>query len=400
MEPDDLCPRPEFAPPPRTQPMVPGIHPAVVYRCESPGHADRLLGGEEEGHVYARDGHPNADWLAEKCRLLHRADRAAICGSGMAALTAAVLSHVGQGDAVVAADALYGRSAQLLSKELPRFGVACKTIDACDLDAVSKACASGAKLLIAETISNPLLRVADVRALAEIATSHGVRLLIDNTFAGPAVFRPLEFGADLVVESITKIMNGHSDVVLGLVCGRDEAWPDVEQTISTWGLSSSPFDCWLAQRGLGTLALRVDRANANALAAARMLETHPAASSVRYPGLESHPDHAVAKRQFGERFGTMVAFDLPGGTEVAAAFIAAAGRIAFAPSLGDLSTTLSHPESTSHRGLTPQQRASLGISGGTIRLSMGIESEAAVLEAVAEGLSVLNSRPENSQRGK
>ena len=243
------------------------------------------------------------------------------------------------------------------------------------------------KLLLAETIANPLLEVADIAALAEVAHRRGVVLLIDNTFASPILCRPLELGADLVMESLTKTMNGHSDVVLGLLCGREAIWQRVPAVLSAWGLASSPFDCWLAQRGLATAHLRIERACHNALIAAEFLLTQsPTVAQVDYPGLAEHPQHALARRQFGDLFGTIVTFRLAGGRPAADAFIAAATRIPFCPSLGELSTTLSHPETTSHRGLTADQRAALGITGGTIRLSVGTESAEFILAALAEGL--------------
>jgi cystathionine beta-lyase/cystathionine gamma-synthase len=242
-------------------------------------------------------------------------------------------------------------------------------------------------LLIVETITNPLLRVSDLAALADMAHANGARLLVDNTFAGPIVCRPMELGADLVMESLTKSINGHSDVNLGLLCGRADCWERVPLVLSAWGLASGPFDCWLAARGLGTLALRAQRADANALAAAQHIRKQPQVESVHYPGLPEHADHALARRQFGGRFGSMVTFTLRGGTPAAEQFIRAAEQIPFCPSLGDLSTTLSHPESTSHRGMTAEARAALGIFGGTIRLSVGIESAEAIQAALSQGFA-------------
>ncbi|HEX5443664.1 MAG TPA: PLP-dependent transferase, partial [Pirellulales bacterium] len=240
-----------------------------------------------------------------------------------------------------------------------------------------------------ETISNPVLRVANLAALAELAHACGAALVADNTLAGPAVCRPLEWGADWVIESLTKSMNGHSDVVLGLLCGASARWERVPAVLSTWGLASAPMDCWLALRGMGTLAVRVERACANAQAVAEALIRSDKVSAVHYPGLAAHPDHALARRQFGERFGSMVTFTLGGGLDAARAFITAVEEIPFCPSLGELSTTLSHPESTSHRGIPAADRAALQITGGTIRLSVGIESTATVVERVRGGLGAI-----------
>jgi cystathionine beta-lyase/cystathionine gamma-synthase len=385
--PDDLCPRPEPLAALSGPPAAPPLHLASVYACRDIAQAEALLSGAEPGYAYRRDGHPNADFLADKCRRLHAADRAVVAASGMGALALALLSQANAGDHLVVSDQLYGRSLALLAGEAPRLGISATVVDACNLAAVAAACTPATRLIVVETITNPRLRVADLAGLAEIARARGVKLLVDNTFASPLLCRPLQWGADLALESLTKIINGHSDVLLGLLCGRAECWERVPALLSTWGWTAGPFDCWLAARGLSTLHLRAERASSNALAAAEMLCGHPAVASVDYPGLPGHPDHALAARQFGGRFGSMVTFHLAGGRGAADRFIAAARDIPFYPSLGELHTTLSHPASTSHRGLSPEARAALGISDGTIRLSVGTESPQFVLEAIEQGLA-------------
>jgi cystathionine beta-lyase/cystathionine gamma-synthase len=386
-DPQDLCPRPERVPPQATHPHVPPIYLSSVYECHDPAQADAVLSGRESGYVYARDGHPNADLLAEKCRQLHGTERAAITGSGMGALATLLLSQLEPGDHVVVSNQLYGRTLSLFVGEAARFGINSTLVDACDLAATRAAMTPRTRLVVVETISNPMLRVADIEALAELTHARGAALVTDNTLAGPVVCRPKLLGADWVMESMTKTMNGHSDVLLGLLCGASDRWARVPTTMATWGLTAAPFDCWLALRGLNTLAVRMERACANALAAAEHLARSNAVQAISYPGLATHSDHIVAKRQFAGRFGSLVTFTLAGGAPAAQAFIVAASRIPFCPSLGELSTTLSHPESTSHRALTAEARQALGIGGGTIRLSVGIESASAILEALDEGLS-------------
>ncbi len=386
MNPEDICPRPDRLGPQPTQPLVPAIYPAAVYRCDDPQQAADMLAGKMPGYVYSRDGHPNADLLAEKCRELHGAEKACVTATGMGALAAAMVALLQSGDEVIVSNQLYGRSSLLFTAEAARLKIGSHVVDVCDLAATAAAFSEHTKLVIVETITNPNLRVPDIAALARLAHDRGVRLLVDNTFAGPVVCRPLELGADLVMESLTKSMNGHSDVNVGLLCGRGELWERLPLVLSTWGLASSPFDCWLASRGLGTLALRMERACHNALKIALQAALEPKVLAVHYPGLEGHPDHAVARRQFGERFGSIVTFTLDGGTPAAERFIrAVAEQIPFSPSLGDLSTTLSHPESTSHRTLTAEARAALGIFGGTIRLSVGIESLDSIHQALCDG---------------
>ena len=388
--PADICPRPEALPTLSTVPQAPAIYPASVWQCAGPDQALALLRGEEEGYVYQRDGHPNADLLAAKLRELHGAEQVEITSSGMAAMAAVVLSQLEQGDHIVVSDQLYGRSLDLLAGQSPRLGVACDAIDTCDLDAVKSAITSKTKLIVVETISNPLLRVADITPLAEIAHQHNARLVVDNTFASPVVCRPLEWGADIVVESISKSINGHSDVMLGAVLGSAGVLENVPLMMSVWGLCSSPIDCWLAARGMMTLHLRASAASANALAVAQFLnEPSSGIADVLYPGLPGHDDHHLAARQFDGQFGAMVTFDLTGGTSAAEKFITAiAPQIPFAPSLGEVSTTLSHPASTSHRNQSPQEQAALGITGGTIRLSIGTESSEGIITALRAALAI------------
>jgi len=387
--PDDLCPQPEHLASGPTRPHAPPIYLSSVWECDDPAQADAMLGGRTPGYVYARDGHPNADILAEKCRKLHGTERAAITSSGMSALALVLLSQLAPGDHVIVSNQLYGRTATLFTGEAARWGVTHTLVDPTDLTQVKAAVTRNTKLLVVETISNPLLRVADLAALADLADAAGAMLLADNTFAGPAVCRPAALGAHWVMESLTKSMNGHSDIVLGLICGRESHWARVPSALSTWGFNAGPMECWLGLRGLGTLAVRAERACDNAQAVAESLLGVQSVAAVHYPGLPSHPDHALAKRQFAGRFGSMVTFTLAGGEAAAAAFIKAAQQIAFCPSLGELATTLSHPASTSHRALTPSAREALGITGGTIRLSVGIESREAVVAAVRQGLAAI-----------
>lgn len=388
VKPDDLCPRAEKLPQQPTEPLAAPIYLSSVYKCDNPADAAAMLAGDAPGHVYRRDGHPNSLMLSEKCCQLHGAEHAAIAASGMAALALALVSQCRQGDHLVISNQMYGRSMSLLGAEAARLGMSSSVVDTCDLAATATAFTPATKLLVVETIANPLLRVADIAALAKIAHDRGALLLVDNTFASPILCRPLELGADLVLESLSKIMNGHSDVILGLLCGGAAVWERVPAALSTWGWSAAPLDCWLTERGLGTLALRARQASANALAVAEFLASRKELEAVYCPGLASHPDHELAKRQFGGMCGSVVAFTLRGGTAAAARFIAAChDTIPFCPSLGEISTTLTHPESTSHRGLTPAAREALGIRGGTIRLSVGIESAEAIIGRLAMGMS-------------
>ena len=318
----------------------------------------------------------------------------------MAAIALALLAELAAGDHVVISDQLYGRTTALVTTELARLGVTSTAVDATDVGAVEAAITDNTKLVLVETISNPLLRVVDVPKLAEIVHAHDALLLVDNTLASPAVCRPATLGADLVVESLTKLVNGHSDLLLGVLCGNDTTpesaarWQRIRPLASTWGFAASPFECWLALRGAGTLALRADRSCENAAEVAHWLDRQRLVdglgiSDVLYPGLATHADHRLARDQFSRHSGYVVTFTLAGGREAVDAFVAASSEIPFCPSFGDLTTTLSHPGSTSHRGHTPAQRAQLGVAPGMIRLSVGIESAETIISRLERALHAI-----------
>lgn len=378
---DQICAGPDSRSVVNSRTLATGIHPASVYCCDDPDQAERLLAGDESGYVYQRDGHPNADAFAQKCRELHAADWAVVTSCGMSALALATLTNLQAGQHVLISDQLYGRSTQLLVEQWKRLGVEATEVNTLDLRSVATALRPTTSWVIVETITNPMLRLTDVPGLAELAHGHGAKLLVDNTFATPWLTRPLDLGADLVMESISKMMNGHSDVMLGLLVGRGDDLAAYRNTLSVWGLTSSPFDCWLARRGLATFHLRMERASQNARQVAEALERHAAVDRVLYPGLRSHPDHgrlstlANVWPGLGEQTpgGSMVTFDLRGGREGVKRLIEASSEIPFCPSLGEVSTTLSHPASTSHRRLSEAARHQLGIQSGTVRLSVGTE---------------------------
>jgi cystathionine beta-lyase/cystathionine gamma-synthase len=367
-------------------PLVPPLYQSSVYTLPDLDALDRIVNGEDAGFIYARDGHPNARELAGQLAALEKATWAIVCGSGMGAITAAVLSVVQQGDRIVASSRLYGRTTQLFGQELPRYGVTTTFVDTNDLGAVRKALEAKAKILFVETMSNPLLRVVDLTALAEAAREAGALLIVDNTFASPVLCRPTELGATMVIESLTKIIGGHSDITLGLVCGTGEWLAQVSSIVSIWGFASNPFDCWLAQRGLATLELRMRAASANAAALADWLADQRGVSRVVYPGRAEHPDHALAPRVLSGGFGNMLCFELNGGRDAVNRFLHNAPGIPFSPSLGHTTTTCSHPGATSHRYVSPAEKKRQGISDGLIRLSVGVEDIEQIKAEMARGL--------------
>jgi cystathionine beta-lyase/cystathionine gamma-synthase len=371
-------------------PLVPPLYQSSVYNLPDLDALDRVMNGQEPGFIYARDGHPNSKTLGDKLAALEAAKWAIVCGSGMGALSASFLGYVSAGDRIIASNRLYGRTNKLLRQEFLRFGVKTTVVDCNDHDAVRAAFAEPARVLFVETMSNPLCRTVDVPALGEIAHKHSAKLVVDNTFATPTLFRPLEHGADLVMESLTKVIGGHSDITLGVVAGSDpELLPAVAQIVSTWGLAANPFDCWLCERGLPTLDLRVYESSRNAQRIADWLGDQPGVSRVVYPGRQDHEDHAIARRLLGDSCGNMLCFDLTGGREAVNRFMRRATAIPFSPSLGHVGTTLSHPDTTSHRYESPAEKRRQGITDGLVRLSVGIEPFEQVRDEMAKGLALV-----------
>ncbi|OAI50487.1 hypothetical protein AYO44_05680 [Planctomycetaceae bacterium SCGC AG-212-F19] len=369
----------------RSTPLVPPLYQSSVYTLPDLDALDRIINNEEPGFIYARDSHPNAKALAAEIAALEGGTWAIVCGSGMAAITAAFLTLVQQGERIIASNRLYGRTTQLLAEELSHFGVQTTFVDCSDLEQVRAALQQPAKVLFVETMSNPLLRVVDVERLAEAAHAHNCQLIVDNTFATPLLVKPLALGADLVMESLTKMIGGHSDVTLGVIAGHGELLPQISRVASIWGLASNPFDCWLAQRGLATLALRMRAATANAAVLADWLAEQPGIARVVYPGRADHPDHELAQRLLPEGCGNMLCFELKGGREAVNRFLHRAPGIPFSPSLGNTTTTLSHPGATSHRYVSPAEKKRQGISDGLIRLSVGVEDAEQIKGALQKG---------------
>ncbi len=374
-----------------SRPLVPPIDLSVVYCPDDLAHVDALYDGTARGFTYARDGHPNAAQLAEKLARLEGAEAGLICASGMGAIAAALLTILSQGDHVLLSDGVYGRTSALVAKQLPRWGIGHSTFDPADPSAAKALLKPSTRAILVETISNPLLRVADLPGLAGIAGEAGIPLIVDNTFA-PLICKPTEHGASFVMHSVTKMIGGHSDLTLGALVGDRDRIAAIQGLASTLGQTGNPFESWLAMRGLSTLGLRMARASSNALDLARHLEGRPGVARVFYPLLPSHPDHGLAARLLGDSGGSMLTIDL-GARQQAESFIRAlAGSIPFAPSLGDVQTTLSHPATTSHRGHDAAALARQGISPGMVRVSVGIEDPEDLRREFGAALDAIGGR--------
>jgi cystathionine gamma-synthase len=356
-----------------SRPVVTPLQPSVVYASDDPDGLDQQY-AEGSGYTYAREGHPNAAVLAQKIDRLEGAAGGVIAGSGMGAIGSVFLGLLQAGDHVVGGDQLYGRSLRLMTEDLPRLGIATTLADPTDAGRIAAALRPETKMILVEVVSNPTIRIADMAGIAQLARDRGILLVVDNTFTTPRGYRPFEHGADIVVHSVTKLLAGHSDATLGYAVARDPALTEKIYTANvTWGVTPSPFDCWLAERGLQSFELRYDRAEATATQLAEALAGMPGVTRVLHPGRPDHPDHNRAQAVLGDRPGNMLSFEVAGGRAAANALTRAAPDIAFAPTLGDVGTTLSHPASSSHRGLTPEGRSALGISEGFFRVSVGLE---------------------------
>jgi cystathionine beta-lyase/cystathionine gamma-synthase len=328
---------------------------------------------------------PNHTVLHAKLASLENAEAALVTASGMAAISTALLSFLSTGDHVLAQSCLYGGTHDFLTRDFRSFGIAYDFIDADDPSSWESRVRPETKVVYVETLTNPLLELADLEAIAKFARSRGLVSIIDNTFATPVNFRPLEHGFDLSVHSCTKYMNGHSDIVAGAVMGRADLVDRIKHKLDHLGGSLDPHAAFLLHRGVKTLAVRVRHQNASALEIAKFLESRPAVARVNYPGLASHRRHDRAKRLLAG-FGGMLSFELKGGVAAAKRFITATTLPIKAPSLGGVETLLTQPALTSHAGMSTEDRRKLGITEGLVRMSVGLEATEDIVEDFEKAL--------------
>jgi cystathionine beta-lyase/cystathionine gamma-synthase len=372
---------------PNIQPKITPIYQTSVFKFEDLDAVQQYFDEPGSRYLYSRNGNPNSDELAEAVNRWEGGAGAVATGSGMAAIFAAIMAYCQTGDHVLCAADIYGGSAALLNGELARLGITASYVPFEELYDLAPYVQATTKLLLCETMSNPLLRVVDLQAAAEECHRHGLKLVVDNTFATPVLTRPLVYGADLALHSVTKYLAGHSDVTAGAVVARTaEDAVRLRQIGTVFGLTLSPMESWLSVRGLKTLRLRVAAHCENAWLVAEFLEAHPAVAAVYYPGLPTHPQHALALAQGGGRFGGMMSFRLADDAGAVNRFMQRSLRFPFAPSLAGVDSSCSHPLTTSHRALTDAQRAELGITVGLVRLSVGIEPVEELLADLAQAL--------------
>jgi cystathionine beta-lyase/cystathionine gamma-synthase len=329
--------------------------------------------GSDDEVLYTRYGNnPNQVSLARKYALLEGAEEALFVASGMGATALAHLAVLRPGDHLVSSAWIYGGTRKLFDEELGRLGIEVTYVEPDQPRNWRRSIRKQTRAIFIETPTNPTLRVLDVHSVAQAAREHGLALLVDATFASPINFRPIEHGADVVISSATKYLNGHSDVIAGAVAGTGSFIEEVTRLMRLWGQAIDPHAAWLVERGLRTLAVRMERHNANGMAVARWAERHPRVVKVHYPGLPSHPDHGLATDTL-DGFGGMVGLELKGGTRATERFLRRLRLVAHAPSLAGVESLVSEPRLTSHRSMSASARADIGIPDGFVRLSCGIE---------------------------
>jgi methionine-gamma-lyase len=349
------------------------IYQSSTFAFDDADQGAQRFAGTAPGYIYTRLGNPTVNALAEALASLEHGSHGLATSTGMAAITTVFLAYLQQGTHVVSADCVYGPARTVLETAFRRFGSEADFVDTARIDDVKKAMRSNTRLVYLETPANPTMKLADIRAAADIAHAHGALLVVDNTFASPYLQRPLDLGADIVVHSCTKLINGHTDVVGGAIIVRSEAlYRQIKPTLNMFGGTMDPHQAWLILRGLQTLPLRAERSQENALALARFLRTHPMVSWISYPGLEEHPQHDLARRQM-DGFGNMIAIGVKGGLEAGKAMMNHVQVFTLAVSLGGVESLIEHPASMTHAGLSAEERAEAGLTDDLVRIAVGCE---------------------------
>ncbi|PHR91534.1 MAG: methionine gamma-lyase [Robiginitomaculum sp.] len=367
--------------------LVPPVYMSSTFTFDSAEQGAAMFEGEEKGHFYSRISNPTLDILERRFASLEGAEAALACASGMGAITSCFWTLLSAGDEIIVDETLYGCTFAFIRSGLAKFGVTPLYVDMSDPENVRAAITDKTRFIYFETPANPNMRLVDIAAIADIAKDHDVLSIVDNTYCTPYLTRPIEMGVDLVVHSATKYLGGHGDLMGGLVTGSLELITAIrlEGLKDMTGAVMSPLTAHQIMRGLKTLELRMDRHCSSAMTIAKILAAHPTVKTVSYPGLKSFPQHALAKKQMAG-FGGMIAFELHGGIEAGRALMNALGLIKRAVSLGDPDSLIQHPASMTHSAYTPEERQEYGISDSLIRLSVGLETPADILDDLLQGL--------------
>ena len=369
--------------------LVTPLYQSATFVFESAQQGGERFAGNEQGYIYTRLGNPTTAELERKMAILEGAEAAAATASGMGAVSAALLANLQMGDHLVASNAVYGCTYALMTTQFARFGIEVSLVDFSSLADIEAAIKANTKVIFCETPVNPHLQVFDLAAIATIAKRHQLVSIVDNTFMTPLLQRPLDFGIDLVIHSATKYLNGHGDVIAGIVCGSEEQLHKVKyEILKDIGAVISPHDAWLILRGLKTLDVRLQRHCNSAQRVAEFLAEHPSINRVYYPGLASHQGHKFIGQQM-KRAGGVIAFELAANLEEAMAFVGHLSLFSIAVSLGDAESLIQHPASMTHSPYTPEARAAAGIGDNLLRISIGLEDCDDIIADLSQALARL-----------
>ena len=349
------------------------IYQTSTFAFKNAEHGAKLFAGEDKGYIYTRIGNPTIEALENKLAALENGYGGIAFASGMAAVTSTYFSFLKQGDHMISTAAVYGPSRSVMENVLHNLGIESTYIDTSNLDLIEQNIKPNTKMLFLETPANPTITLTDIKAASEIAHKHGLVVVVDNTFSSPYLQKPLDLGADVVLHSLTKFINGHADIVGGVVITKtEEQYKKVRKMMTYMGGNMDPHQAYMVIRGVKTLSLRIDKATENAKKIAEYLESYPKISWVKYPGLKSHPQHELAKKQMKD-FGTMISFELKGGYEAGVILMNNVKVALLAVSLGGVESLIQHPASMTHASVPKEKREEAGITDGLVRYSVGIE---------------------------
>ena len=370
------------------------IYQTSTFAFRNAAHGAALFAGEEDGFIYTRIGNPTIRALEDSVAELENGCGGIATSSGMGAVCTVYLALLESGTHMVSTASVYGPSRGLMEKDFSRFGVQSSYVDTCDVMQVEKALRSNTKVVYLETPANPTMQVTDIEKVSALAHAHGCLVVVDNTFASPYLQRPLDLGADVVLHSVTKFINGHADVVGGIIVAKDEdIYKRLRKTMINSGCNMDPHQAFLVLRGLKTLGVRIERAQQSAIQIARWLETQPEVKAVRYIGLESHPQHELCKRQMSG-FGSMISFELEGGMEAGQRLMDHVRVATLAVSLGGVETLIEHPASMTHASISPEDRRLAGYSDGLVRYSVGLEDVNDLIADLRQALDAVAEAPD------
>ncbi|PLX08929.1 MAG: methionine gamma-lyase [Marinilabiliales bacterium] len=368
---------------------VPPIYQTSTFRFRDAKHGADCFAGRDPGYIYTRIGNPTINSFEEKLAQLENGYRGIALSSGMAAVTTVYMALLDKDAHMISSSSVYGPSRAVMERDFSRFGVDYSYVDTSNISEIEAAIKPNTKLLYIETPTNPTMQITDLKAASELAHKHNILVCVDNTFSSPYLQKPLDLGADIALHSITKFINGHADIVGGALVAKDpEVYKKLRQTMVYMGGNMDPHQAYMVNRGLKTLAIRMERSQESAQKVAEYLEAHPKVEWVKYPGLKSHPQHELAKEQMSG-FGAMISFELKGGFKAGETMMNNVHLAMLAVSLGGVETLIQHPASMTHAGMTPEARKQANIGEGLVRFSVGIEDVEDIIQDLDHALELV-----------